>query len=75
MLRLADQQLLLAIELMRGCGNLADARALHTACRHIKKVRALMRLVQPALRGPNRPTHKTLRALTRLLAPSATPKP
>jgi hypothetical protein len=69
--RIAARQLELAIEGLTGTdlGNQDDS--VHTARRHIKKVRALIRLVRPAMGRRYRVANRVLRAVSQLLAPIA----
>jgi CHAD domain-containing protein len=65
--RIADHQLQLAIVGMRTVGTRTRDASVHEARRRIKKVRALVLLVGPALEGPHRRTRRRLRTVTRLL--------
>ena len=56
---------------MRDVGDRKSDEALHEARRHVKKIRALIRLVQPALGTAYRAANKRLRIVNRLLAPVA----
>jgi CHAD domain-containing protein len=69
--RIANRQLQLAIAEMRDVGDRKSDEALHEARRHVKKIRALIRLVQPALGTAYRAANKRLRIVNRLLAPVA----
>jgi CHAD domain-containing protein len=69
--RLVDNQFELALATMRGVGSRQRDKATHHARRHIKKVRALMRLVRPSLGDWYGPANRRLRAASRLLAPIA----
>ena len=69
--RLADKQLTLAIRELRAVGDARHDNVVHTARRHIKKVRALIRLVEPALGDTYHRTNRRLRLASRLLAPIA----
>jgi CHAD domain-containing protein len=69
--RIADKQLTLAIAHMRATGDRQSDEAVHEARRHVKKVRALLRLVRPALAGLYRSSNRRLRKVSRLLAPIA----
>ena len=70
--RIAARQLELAIDGLTtaGTGETRD-ESVHTARRHIKKVRALIRLVRPALGRRYQLTNHVLRVVSRLLAPIA----
>ena len=69
--RIADKQLQLAIDGMRRRGDRESDSAVNGARRHIQKVRALIRLVQPVLGRASRRADRQLRAVKRLLAPIA----
>ena len=69
--RVADKQLTLALEHLGAIGNLKKDAAVHEARRHVKKVRALIRLVGPALGTSYRKSNKALRRVNRLLSPIA----
>jgi CHAD domain-containing protein len=69
--RIADKQLQLAISALRGIGDRKSDAAVHEARRHVKKIRALIRLMEPVLGRSYRGTNKRLRAVNRLLAPIA----
>ena len=69
--RIADQQLDLAITGLRTVGDPKANHDVHAARRHVKKVRALIRLVRPALGGRFKPLNRRLRAINRILAPVA----
>ena len=66
--RIAAHQMELAIAGLTSSGNGHD-ESVHTARRHIKKVRALIRLVRPALGTRYRAVNRRLRVVSRLLAP------
>ena len=68
--RIADGQLEQAIAGLRRRGDSESDAAVHAARRHIKKVRALFRLVRPAL-GRYGAVDRRLRTVKRLLAPIA----
>ena len=68
--RIADGQLRHAIEALRGVGDREKDDSLHKARRHVKKIRALIRLLSPALPA-YRPVNKRLRRVGRMLAPVA----
>ena len=70
--RIADRQLALAMAELTAIANTGDDRVVHTTRRRVKKVRALIRLVRPALgRRRYRAVNRQLRAVNRLLAPEA----
>jgi hypothetical protein len=69
--RIADRQLEQAIAGLRTVGDPESDDSVHTARRHIKKVRALTRLVRPALGRRYRAVNQRLRTVSRLLAPIA----
>jgi CHAD domain-containing protein len=69
--RIAGHQFELAIEALTGIGNTESDTAVHAARRRIKKVRALIRLIRPALGRRGRAVNRRLRAVNRLLAPIA----
>ena len=69
--RIADKQLQLAIDGMRRRGDRESDSAVNGARRHIQKVRALIRLVQPGLGRASRSADRQLWAVKRLLAPIA----
>ena len=49
--RLVDKQLALAVDELRAIGDRRSDDAIHEARRHVKTMRAVLRLVQPVLRG------------------------
>jgi len=69
--RIAARQLELAIAGLHTVGDPEGDEAVHTTRRHIKKVRALIRLVRPALGDRYRGVNRRLRAVNRMLAPIA----
>lgn len=70
--RIADKQLMLALFGLRRAGTPHDDAAVAEACRHITKVRALMRLVRPVLDDDTYiPANRRLGAVRRSLAPIA----
>jgi CHAD domain len=69
--RIAAHQLELAIERLTAAGDDTHDGSVHTARRHIKKVRALIRLVRPAHRRRYRAVDRLLRMVNRMLAPMA----
>jgi hypothetical protein len=66
--RIADRQLQLAIAGLKATGDRESDRRVHTARRHVKKVRALIRLVEPCLAGGGEATQRRLRKVSRMLA-------
>ena len=69
--RIVDKQFDLALDMMRGVGSRTRDKTTHRSRRHIKKARALIRLVRPLLGDWYRPANRRLRAASRLLAPIA----
>ena len=69
--RIADRQFAQAIDGLRKVGDPESDEVVHTARRHIKKVRALLRLVRPALGDRYDSVNLRLRAVSRVLAPVA----
>lgn len=69
--RIADRQLRLAIGGLRDVGNRQSDQTVHAARRHVKKVRALLRLVAAGLGGGLRPIDRRLRTIARRLGPIA----
>ena len=69
--RIAGLQLTLAVERLGAIDNLEKDAAIHEARRHVKKVRALIRLVRPGIAGSYRRSNKALRRVNRLLSPIA----
>jgi hypothetical protein len=69
--RLAARQLELAIEGLTATGTGEHDDSVHTARRHIKKVRALIRLVRPAMGHRYRVANRVLRVVNQLLGPIA----
>lgn len=69
--RIAERQFAQAIEGLRAVGDPESDEIVHTARRHIKKIRALLRLVRPALRDRYDSVNLRLRAVSRVLAPVA----
>ena len=69
--RIAAHQLELAIARLTGDGDARRDGSIHTARRHIKKVRALIRLLRPALGRRFRAVDHRLRSVNRMLAPIA----
>ena len=66
--RIADKQLRLAIAGLGTATGTEDNRRIHTARRHVKKVRALMHLVEPRLDVAHRHRQRRLRTASRMLA-------
>jgi CHAD domain-containing protein len=69
--RIAEKQFELALAAMQGVGSRSRDKAMHRARRHIKKIRALIRLFQPSLAHAYPPIDRRLRAVSRRLAPIA----
>jgi CHAD domain-containing protein len=69
--RIAAKQLTLALDHLVAIGDPAKDAALHEARRHVKKVRALIRLVRPALGTSYRKANRSLRRVNRQLSPIA----
>lgn len=69
--RVADKQFALALAHLRRVGTAPADEAVHVARRHLKKVRALLRLVRPVVPGEHGATERRLRAAIRRLAPVA----
>jgi hypothetical protein len=69
--RIAARQLQLAIDGLNAGGETDSDHAIHATRRHVKKVRALIRLVRPALGRRGRAVNRRLRVVNRLLAPIA----
>lgn len=69
--RIAEHQLALAAAALAGGNDVESDGAVHSARRRVKKVRALIRLVRPALGRRYRTLNRRLRAVNRLLAPVA----
>jgi NhaA family Na+:H+ antiporter len=69
--RIAARQIELAIEGLTNTGTGEHDDSVHTARRHIKKVRALIRLVRPAMGRRSRSVTAVLRVVSQLLAPIA----
>jgi hypothetical protein len=66
--RIANKQLLLAVAGLEAAGESDGDRRIHTARRHVKKVRALIRLVEPRLESGAGQTQRRLRTASRMLA-------
>jgi CHAD domain-containing protein len=71
LVRVFSKQLTLAIRELRRAAGLRDGPVVHEARRHIKKARAVLRLVQPQLGHAYRPANRRLREAGRMLAPLA----
>ncbi len=69
--RIANKQLALAIEELRAVGDRRSDNAVHEARRHVKKVRALLRLVRPRLGDGYDVDTRRMRTANRMLAPIA----
>jgi hypothetical protein len=69
--RVAAHQFTLAVARLTSSGDDTRDGSVHTARRHIKKVRALIRLARPALGRRYRAVDRRLRAVNRMLAPIA----
>jgi CHAD domain len=69
--RIAERQFAQAIAGLRAVGDPESDEVVHTARRHIKKIRALLRLVRPALGDRYDSVNLRLRTVSRLLAPIA----
>src|SRR5882672_10611249 len=69
--RLVLRQLEIAISELRTVGDPESDEAIHDARRRVKKIRAVIRLVQPALDKAYRAVDRDLRDVSRMLAPVA----
>ena len=69
--RIADRQLEQAIAGLRAVGDPESDASVHSARRHVKKVRALIRLIRPALGPRYRAVNRRLREVNRTLSPVA----
>ena len=69
--RIVGRQLELATTELRRIGDPRSDAAIHRARRRVKKIRAVIRLVRPALGGTFQPINKRLRETVDLLAPVA----
>jgi CHAD domain-containing protein len=69
--RIVDTQLARAVDQLRHTGDPRSDAAVHEARRHIKKVRAVLRLVQPTLGDEYAAANRRLQAANRMLAPIA----
>ena len=59
--RIADEEIALAIQHLRGKAGRNKDQAVHETRKSIKKIRALLRLVSPAMRGPVAAENRRLR--------------
>lgn len=69
--RIVDKQLALAIDELHGRAAPPNDEAIHEARRHVKKVRAIIRLVKPALGDAYDAINGRMRFANRMLAPIA----
>jgi CHAD domain-containing protein len=69
--RIGERQVAQALAALQGVGMRHDDKATHRARRHVKKVRALLRLFHPSLAHSHRVVNRRLRTVSRLLAPIA----
>ena len=69
--RLVLQQLEAAISELRAVGDPSSDEAIHDARRRVKKIRAVIRLVRPALDKTSRAIDRDLKEVSRMLAPVA----
>jgi hypothetical protein len=69
--RIAGQQLALALEQLHAVGTARRDEGLHEARRHVKKLRALLRLVRPVLGDAGAGANRRLARVSRMLAPIA----
>lgn len=69
--RVADTQLIAALDHLQSIGTPRADESVHEARRHIKKVRALLRLVKPVLVDGYDGANRRLRTVCRMLAPIA----
>ena len=69
--RLVLQQLEAAISELRAVGDPTSDDAIHDARRRVKKIRAVIRLVHPALDKTSRAIDRDLKRVSRMLAPVA----
>ena len=69
--RVADTQLVLALRELHTIGTKRADRAVHEARRHVRRVRAMLRLVRPTLGGAYVGASRRLRLAHHLLAPIA----
>jgi CHAD domain-containing protein len=71
MQRVADTQLVLALRQLHTIGTRGGDRAVHEARRHVRRVRAMLRLVRPTLGDAYVRANRRLRRAHHLLAPIA----
>jgi hypothetical protein len=69
--RIVLRQIEAATDGLKAIGDPESDEAVHDARRRVKKIRAIIRLVRPALGKPSRAVDKDLRDVSRLLAPVA----
>jgi CHAD domain-containing protein len=69
--RIADKQLTLALRELREMGGSQRDAAIHDARRHLKKLRAVLRLVRPAVGPAFHRANTRIRRASRLLGPIA----
>jgi hypothetical protein len=69
--RIGEKQLELALAAMQRVGTRHSDKCTHRARRHIKKIRALIRLFEPSLAHSCDAANRQLRTVNRLLAPVA----
>jgi CHAD domain-containing protein len=69
--RIVDKQLSLAIDELRTIGDRRSDGRIHEARRHVKKVRAMLRLVQPAVGDTYYAVNRRLGMANRMLGPIA----
>jgi hypothetical protein len=69
--RIARRQIELALAGLKAVGDPTSNGALHDTRRHVKKIRALLRLVGPSLSRRARASNRHLRSVNRQLAPIA----
>jgi CHAD domain-containing protein len=69
--RIIDKQLSLAIDELRTIGDRRSDGRIHEARRHVKKVRAILRLVQPVLGDTCHGVNRRLGTANRMLGPIA----
>ena len=71
LVRVFSRQLTLAVRELRQAAGSRDGPVVHEARRHLKKARAVLRLVQRQLGNAYRPANRRLREAGRMLAPLA----
>src|SRR6516165_1296521 len=69
--RIVVKQLELATSELKSIGDPESNEAIHAARRRIKKIRAVIRLIEPVLNKASREADKRLRDVNRMLAPVA----